>query len=103
MSSSAWLKRITWTGLTFSFALPKPKGVAIETPHPTLTEQGRLPSFAQAAVGAALGNNAYIIDQFPYVSRLFDWRNHEPDGAHPDEEMYAFKATIAVSVLAPIL
>jgi acyl-CoA thioesterase-1 len=79
------------------------KIVAIETPHPTVTEQGRLQSFAQAAFGAALGNNAYIIDQFTYVSRLFDWRNHEPDGAHPDEEMYAFKATIAVSVLAPIV
>jgi lysophospholipase L1-like esterase len=75
------------------------KIVAIETP---LGDSAR--DYAAAAVSAAADGGAYLIDHEALMdSRYPDWRNHLPDGVHPDDELYIQKASIAFSVLNPIV
>jgi hypothetical protein len=80
------------------------KIVAVESPNPSTISYGfgTVESYAAAAMGAAISNDAYAIDQFTYISQYVpDWSAHLPDGIHPDAWLYGYKATVALMVLRP--
>jgi lysophospholipase L1-like esterase len=77
------------------------KIVAIETP---LSTNPTIAPYATAAANAASDGGAHLIDHATLMDHQFpDWRDHLPDGIHPDEELYIQKAAIAYIVLNPII
>lgn len=44
------------------------------------------------------------IDQYSAITNnMPNWKSHLPDGIHPDDTMYAFKACVELGVLSPLL
>jgi lysophospholipase L1-like esterase len=85
------------------------KTVVLETPNPRLPgavgdEGTMVATYATDMRAVAASKGLFIIDQWTYETLYYDWPSHvAPNGVHPDEAMYAYKATIAFDVLQPLV
>jgi acyl-CoA thioesterase-1 len=84
------------------------KTVIVETPNPlagyyTEPWRDRVAAYAAEAAAAARAAGATVVDQWAGVQKMPEWRSHLPDGIHPDDAMYAFKADLAAAALAPLV
>jgi lysophospholipase L1-like esterase len=74
------------------------KTIYVETPNPTTFAD--MAPIAQEARDVATVHGAGVIDQFAAIQAFVpDWQTHLPDGIHPDDSLYRFKAVIDIMTL----
>lgn len=89
------------------------KVVVVETPNPVavgmgrlgLAEQGaRLACWCAALRVLAVRHGAYLCDHHAHLPVVYPkWREHTPDGIHPDQTLYRFKARRLTTTLVDVL
>ncbi|MHB1057089.1 MAG: SGNH/GDSL hydrolase family protein [Rhodanobacter sp.] len=88
-------------------ALSHGKAVFIETPNPCSDDvtDALVAQLASAAAEIVEENaGTHLIDQYHAIKRgMPDWESHLPDGLHPDDTLYTFKAVVEAQALIPSL
>lgn len=90
-----------------ALALSHGKVVFVETPNPcsdSVTDAlvARIASAEAEIVRENPG--VHLIDQYHEIKRgMPEWANHLPDGLHPDDTLYTFKAAVDAKALIPSL
>jgi lysophospholipase L1-like esterase len=95
-----------WTQLV-KIAIAHGKTVFVETPNPCAdgTTDAIVARIADAQAALVRENpGTHLIDQYHEIRRgMPTWATHLPDGIHPDDTLYTFKAAVEARALIPVL
>ena len=95
-----------WTQLV-KMAIARGKTVFVETPNPCAdgTTDAIVARIADAQAAIVKENpGTHLIDQYHEIRRgMPTWAAHLPDGIHPDDTLYTFKAAVEARALIPVL
>jgi hypothetical protein len=88
-------------------AIARGKTVFVETPNPCAdsTTDAIVARIADAQAAIVRENpGTHLIDQYHEIRRgMPAWASHLPDGIHPDDTLYTFKAAVEAQALIPVL
>jgi cysteine synthase len=96
------------TAMNIAFiAIARGKTVFVETPNPCAdsTTDAIVARIADAQAAIVRENpGTHLIDQYHEIRRgMPAWASHLPDGIHPDDTLYTFKAAVEAQALIPVL